>query len=137
MEAKAFIGFSGLQAPSKSITVLTGRKIFQRCTYAPRLSSYATEFPQNFYAGRRINWCQPEGTHVSRKENPLSADNCQITLEEQPEPDGNDDLNHSVTRTASGPIYFLPQFHVRTLKMHLEGQGQYLSVPVPSMGSLK
>lgn len=137
MEAKAFIGFSRLQAPSKSITVLTGRKIFQRCTYAPRLSYYAIEFPQNSYAGRRINWCQPEGTHVSRKENPLSADNCQITLEEQPEPDGNDDLNHSVTRTASGPIYFLPQFHVRTLKMHLEGQGQYLSVPVPSMGSLK
>lgn len=43
--------------------------------YTPSLSYYTIELPQNSHAGRRKRteaWCQPEGTLVPRKENPLS-----------------------------------------------------------------
>lgn len=76
MEVKDCIGYSGLQALGKSVTVLSRRKIFQRHTYAPPGSYYTIEFPQDSHAGRRERaaaWCQPEGTLVLGKENPLSA----------------------------------------------------------------
>lgn len=103
----------------------------------PTFEYYAIEFPQNSYAGRRINWCQPEGTHVSRKENPLSADNCQITLEEQPEPWQWWSEPQSDQDSFRADI-LLTSIPCQDPKDALGRAGSVdLSVLVPSMGSLK
>lgn len=135
MEAKSFIGYSGLQARGKSATVLKGRKIFQRHTYAPCLSYYTLRFPQDSYAGRIL--VPARGEHLC----PGKRIHLVLTTVRSP-------CKRSQSQTAVmawttlWPVqlqytYVLPSTSCQDPKDALGRAGSIdLSVPVPNMGTL-